>query len=306
MPPPRRDDKKHTNPVPARVRGRHAEAFGVRRLTAHGSPGIRRAARILAAAATAAWALWGPGPGRAATPLTVLYIHRPPYYQTEPDGSAGGALVEIARLVFQRAGIPHRFVRMPPRRVLHAIRQGEPVCSVGWFRTRERETFARFSDPIYQNLPPGALVRRPAANRWPARPTLEQAMRSGLVLGVVKGYRYGPPVERLLARLRPRTVRVAGGQENLLRMVARGRVDWMLICPEEAGYRFRTDPDLAARTVFVRFRDAPPGNHRYIMFSRSVPTEVIRAVNRAIRAVRSSARYRRIVERLRAVEQEGP
>ena len=239
-------------------------------------------------------------------PLPVLYIDRPPYYQTLPDGSAGGALVEIARLVLERAGVPHRFVEMPARRILQMIRKGESVCSVGWFRTRERESFARFSEPIYRNLPIGAMVRREAASRWPPRPTLRDALGSGLVLGMVNGYRYGPEVDALVARLRPPVVRVAGGQENLLRMLARGRVDWMLVCPEEAGYRFRRDPDLAARTVLVRFRDAPPGNRRYILFSRSVPPGVVKAVNEAIRAVVRSTRYRRIVERLRTTEQVVP
>jgi len=240
------------------------------------------------------------------SPLVVLYIERPPYYRTGPDGSAGGALVEIARLVFERAGIRHRFVSMPARRILHTIRKGAPVCSVGWLRTRERETFGRFSEPIYRNLPLGALVRRDALQRWPARPTLRHAMRSRLVLGLVKGYRYGPRVEAERVRLHPRTVVVAGGQDNLLRMLVRGRVDWMFICPEEAAYRFRTDPEIATRTAFVRFQDPPPGNRRYIFFSRAVSVEVIQAVNEAIRRVIRTDRYREIVGKLRAGAQEGP
>ncbi len=214
--------------------------------------------------------------------------------------------MEIARLVFQRAGIPHRFVPLPPRRILHIIQEGAPVCSVGWFRTREREAFARFSEPIYRNLPIGALIRRDAAARWPPRPTLREAIGSGLVIGLVKGYRYGPKVEAELARLRPRTERVAGGQENLLRMLARGRVDWMLICPEEAAYRLRSDPELAARTVFVHFRDPPPGNQRHIMFSRTVPEGILQAVNKAVRSIMDSEPYRKIVAAFRAVGQVGP
>ncbi|NOY44582.1 MAG: amino acid ABC transporter substrate-binding protein [Deltaproteobacteria bacterium] len=230
-------------------------------------------------------------------------MHRPPYYERLPDGRAAGALVEIARMVFVRAGVPHEFVEVPPRRILRMVRNGQAVCSVGWFRTPEREAFARFSEPIYQNLPMGALIRREKAPLWPERPTMRVALESGLVLGLVKGFRYGPWEERFREVRRSHTVeRIETNQESLFRMLCRGRVDWMLICPEEAGYQFRVRPRLRSCSVFRRFADAPAGNRRYLMFSRAVPQEVVEAVNAAIREVVNSPEYRRIVRRLQDVD----
>jgi len=240
-------------------------------------------------------------------PLRVLYMHRPPYYERLPDGRAGGALVEIARMAFERAGVPHEFVEVPARRILRMVRDGEPVCSVGWFRTPEREAFARFSEPIYQNLPLGALIRRERASLWPERPTMRQALESGLVLGLVKGYRYGPWEERFRGARRSVAVeRIETTQQSLFRMLCRGRVDWMLICPEEAGYQLRVRPRLRSCAVFRRFADAPEGNRRYLMFSRAVPVEVVEAVNRTIRSVVGSPEYREIVRRLRDVNGDQP
>ncbi len=270
--------------------------------------GLSRVARgsrgLWAAAVVLLPLLCPPGafPKSSAEPLRVLYLHRPPYYERLPDGRAGGALVEVARMVLERAGVPHEFVEMPPRRILRMVRDGEPVCSVGWFRTPEREAFARFSEPIYQNLPMGALIRREKAPLWPESPTMRQALESGLVLGLVKGFRYGPWEERFREVRRSLAVeRIETTQESLFRMLCRGRVDWMLICPEEAGYQLRVRPRLRSCSVFRRFEDAPEGNRRYLMFSRAVPQEVVEAVNRAIRGVVDSPEYRGIVRRLRDV-----
>ncbi len=272
---------------------------------------VARGSRSLWAAAVVLFPLLCPPrafPGPPAEPLQVLYIHRPPYYERLPDGRAGGALVEIARMVFERAGVAHEFIEVPPRRILRRVRNGRPVCSVGWFRTPEREAFARFSEPIYRNLPMGALIRREKASAWPERPTMREALESGLVLGLVKGFRYGPWERLLRTRGGPPLVveRVGAAQESLFRMLCRGRVDWMLICPEEAGYQFRVNPHLRSCSVFKRFTDAPEGSLRYLMFSRAVPEEVVEAVNGAIRAVVRLQEYQEIVQKLRDVDGDRP
>lgn len=41
---------------------------------------------------------------------------------------------------------------MPPRRIISYLKiPGKKACSIGWFKTEEREAFAKFSKPIFQN-----------------------------------------------------------------------------------------------------------------------------------------------------------
>jgi polar amino acid transport system substrate-binding protein len=86
--------------------------------------------------------------------LTVSYLDRPPYYYTDKDGNPSGFLVELAREVFRDAGIEVAWKELPPNRVMYERRKKRAShCSIGWFRTQEREAYAKFSIPVYQDKP---------------------------------------------------------------------------------------------------------------------------------------------------------
>ena len=92
--------------------------------------------------------------------ITVLYHQRTPYYKNingvvrgtlRGSGSAGGR----ARPASASPG-----PRCPAIWQLELIRRNEkPVCGLGWFKTPEREIFARFSASIYRDMPSLALSR---------------------------------------------------------------------------------------------------------------------------------------------------
>src|SRR5690606_34791512 len=89
----------------------------------------------------------------AAEPLAVYYIEKPPYYHSIA-GEPTGFLLERTRAIFSDAQIALRFEARPAKRILLEMEQNrEPICSIGWFRTPQREAFALFSLAIYRDEP---------------------------------------------------------------------------------------------------------------------------------------------------------
>src|SRR5690606_3099630 len=101
----------------------------------------------------------------AADPLPVYYIEKPPYYHSIA-GEPTGFLLERTRAIFSDAQIPLRFEARPAKRILLEMEQNrEPICSIGWFRTPQREAFALFSLAIYRDETMTVLTRATLAEQ---------------------------------------------------------------------------------------------------------------------------------------------
>jgi len=215
--------------------------------------------------------------------LTVLYFDRPPYYLTL-GGRPGGFLVDLTSRILIDAGVPHEFQEMPPKRILEALRSPKgSFCSIGWFKTLERERFAVFSHPIYQDRPFVAVFLKHGRVRPPAVDSLKAlCSRADLVLGVNAAFSYGQAVDAILDKAASPPLNVNVSQEQLMRMLAAQRFDYMLANPEEIGALTALAGLKEADLEVVRLDDVPRGNLRYLMFSKDTPAETIRRVNAAI------------------------
>ncbi|WP_461209619.1 substrate-binding periplasmic protein [Desulfocurvus sp. DL9XJH121] len=222
--------------------------------------------------------------------LTVYYFERPPYYYTH-DGHPAGFLVLRAREMFEAAGVPARFESTPSKRILHRLRAGEPCCSVGWFRTPGREEFAWFTEPIHRDKELVALFGRGVASAVYGHADVASLVSDrSLVLGVVDGFSYGRVVDELLRRLAPPVERVTATQRRMVAMMCQGRFDYMFVAPEEADVLLsEASPRLGALLLHL-LAGVPEGNTRHIVCSKSVPAEVRRRLDRAIRALHPDAR----------------
>ncbi|EPR43914.1 ABC-type transporter, periplasmic subunit family 3 [Desulfovibrio sp. X2] len=212
--------------------------------------------------------------------LRVLYMERPPFYRTEGE-RAGGLLVDITRSVLEEAGITPEFESMPSKRILEELQHpGKAVCSVGWFKTAQREAWAKFSLPIYRNRPLVALVRRSDLPLFQDRHSLASLFADKkLILGRLEGFSFGESVDALLDEGSPAVYSLAGTQRQLVRMLAAGRIDYMLVSPEEVA-TLLADAGLApSRFSVLGLRDAPSGNLRYLMCSKAVPDAELRRIN---------------------------
>lgn len=219
----------------------------------------------------------------SSTELNLLYIEYPPYYETRPDGSVGGILFDIARKLFERAGVTCRYSSVPSKRVMLEMENGTAVASIGWFKTAEREKIAKFSLPIYQNKPPGIFMLREKMAQFARYDSIRQLMDSKLFkIGRIDGHSEGEYLDSVLWQHTDQTVWVAADEVQLIKMLKAGRFDFILLPPEEvevlvkgAGYRME---DFLLQPMI----DIPSGNTRHIMYSRSIDDELIKRIDEII------------------------
>jgi hypothetical protein len=221
--------------------------------------------------------------------LKVHFDERPPYYTATAQGVEGLCATPVARAL-AAAGIAFQWVETPPKRQLHLLQQYPPdECILGWYKTREREQYARYSTSVYQDKPAIALVRR-GDGRIPARCTVTELLRVPDIIMLSRtGYSYGPQVDEALARIKPRRIDSGVDSSEWLSILYIRRADFLLIAPEEADFLLsRTQlPQEAFR--HLPLIDMPPGNRRYVMFSQAVPSEIVDRFNAAFRAAAPQA-----------------
>lgn len=215
--------------------------------------------------------------------VTILYHVRPPY--AEPGAPVGvkGLLVAPVIRAMNSAEVNVQWREMPPARQTEEIRRAhEPVCGLGWFKRPEREEFAIFTAPIYQDRPSVAVARKDDA-RFPIPTMLQQVFADpGAKLIVKTGYSYGATIDAWIERHRPDREESAGSNEEILNMIANNRGDYAVMAAEEAEYLLQRDLPLGAVLRVVELSDAPQGEQRYLMCSKSTPLDTLVRLNTAL------------------------
>ncbi|HCR12715.1 transporter substrate-binding domain-containing protein [Solidesulfovibrio sp.] len=214
------------------------------------------------------------------TPLTLLVFDRPPFYRMKDGRPDGGFLLDNTLAFLERAHIPYVVEEMPPGRVLSTfLSRDAEACAVGWFKTPDREAFARFSAPIYRNRPLAVAV---SAGACPDKATLADFLAAKPHWGLRNAFSYGPQADALLAALPEGRLHRLSDPARMLPLLAIGRLDAVLIEPEEFSWRTGQDKDLAAAVRLCPLADAPPGNLRYVMCDGSVSPEILARLDAAI------------------------
>lgn len=216
-------------------------------------------------------------------PLTILFHVRPPYSEQGAPAGVKGMLVTPLIRAMTQAELSAQWVEMPPARQTEEIRRADvALCGLGWFKRPEREEFATFVGPIYQDRPSVAVARKDDARF--AEPVALQflfADRSAKLI-VKTGYSYGGTIDAWLERLRPPREESTGSNEAMLNMIANQRSDYAIMAAEEAEYLLKRDAPLGAVLRVVTLTDAPKGEYRYLMCSKATPGDTIAKLNAAL------------------------
>lgn len=218
--------------------------------------------------------------------LQVIYLERPPYYWTK-DALPTGFLLDLTQKFFQRAGVTASFEALPPKRIIEELRANDiALCSIGWFKNPERETFATFSLPIYRDKRLVLLTTKAKANLFTDHRTLQDVfLDRSLVLAQMASFSYGETVDKLMNEALVRNLTISTTQSVLPRLIFQNRADYMLLAPEEVTTLLNSaglNPD---DFVQLNMDGIPAGNLRYLMFSRKVPLEIVTQINIAIEAL---------------------
>lgn len=227
--------------------------------------------------------LWAVPAFSAEPELTVAYFEHPPYTY-EKNGQASGFLMDLTRNILKEAGISATFVSLPPNRILEKIRSSQKnFCSVGWFRTLERDAYAIFSQPIYRDKGLVVLTTARKAPKLHRHSTLRSLFRdSSLVLGQLEAVSFGETVDRLKKETRVPTLPVSSKQGVILHLIALDRASYMIAAPEELSALLQTPDAPKEQFVILKMDDTPWGNLRYLMFSPNMSPGMLDKINAAI------------------------
>lgn len=213
-------------------------------------------------------------------PITIYFHVRPPY--AEPGAPVGvkGLLVSPVIKALNEAGLEAQWVEMPPARQTEEIKRAvDPACGLGWFKRPDREEFAIFTAAIYKDRP-SVIVARKDDTRFVAPASLERIFSDPRLKLLIKtGYSYGKIIDDWLQHYHPAAAESAGTNETMLNMIANSRNDYMIMAAEEADYLLERDAPLSAALHAITLNDAPEGEQRYLMCSKSVPADAIARLN---------------------------
>lgn len=235
--------------------------------------------------------------GLAQEPLPLLVFDRPPYYQLQHGQPSGGFLLTTALTVFDQASIPVVVREMPPGRVVAMLRDGPSrACAVGWYKTTEREAFARFSHPLYRNQPTAVAMRATLPPPQARSPFLADLLAAGWLWGLREGFSYGAEYDQTLAEY-PTAKRFAD-TAHMVELLAKDRLDAILVEPEELAWVLAAKPALRKHVRVVRLADSPLGGKRHIMCGLGVSPEEMARLDAAIETFRATPQYQGLIDGL--------
>lgn len=218
--------------------------------------------------------------------IIIHYNERHPYYISRGKG-VGGIIGDRINFVFEQAGIPLAWQKTPATRQLEIIKKNSGrEGAAGWFKTPEWESFAKFSQPIYQDRPTIALARIDQELIQSGKTLADTLANPRLHLLRKDGYAYGAFIDELLDRYQPNQTVTLAENVDMLKMIHTRRVDYLFIAREEADDLLTRAGLPASEFKKVTFTDMPEGYRRYLLFSRQVEDSTIDRLNRIIRNYR--------------------
>lgn len=217
-------------------------------------------------------------------PLKLMVVHRPPYLVVEPGGQFGGVTVAPAKAAFKKAGIDVQWEEVPALRQLQRLKDNkESVCSVGWYRTTEREAFAKFSTPLSQDSPWAAFSN--AALLAPPNLTVKSLLADEHVTVLLKtGFVYGSYLDSQIAVMKAQRKETSGDMLQVLQMVAFGRAQVTFAPREELQYYLDRQLIGGNGSKIITFREIPDGYNRHLMCSKRVADALLDKFNAALAA----------------------
>ncbi|MES2164804.1 MAG: transporter substrate-binding domain-containing protein [Pseudomonadota bacterium] len=218
----------------------------------------------------------------AAAPLELQIVQRPPYLEVLPGGAMDGIAVRPALAAFRKAGIEVTLREVPALRQLQRLKSNqERVCSVGWYKTRERLQFAKYSAALSQDTPWAAFTNLPAA---PVGETTVRAMLANERLTVLLkvGFVYGDYLDQELSTMRAQGKLTHADMPQVFRMIEVGRAQLTFAPIEEIQHYLKYYSTSTGASQIITFAEMPAGYKRYLMCSKLVEDSLLARFNAAL------------------------
>ncbi|MBB3213470.1 uncharacterized protein (TIGR02285 family) [Herbaspirillum sp. Sphag1AN] len=221
-----------------------------------------------------------PTSGRAESPLLLQIVELPPYMIVESPTSISGLVIDPALAALRKAGIAFQWQIVPAVRQLVRIKSNqERVCSLGWYKTPNREKFAKYSRPIVKDSGYAGF----ANNQY--RPgdgvSLDVVLNDPEVTVLIKiGFVHGEYLDARLANMKANSEFTYADMPLIFKMVAAGRAQ--ITFAPLAEIRYYENLGVVSKDEFhvMMFKEMPStGVYRYMMCSQKVEDELIKRFN---------------------------
>ena len=186
-------------------------------------------------------------PQRSAAQDSLMWMEAvlPPFFiQSGPNQEQGYGDIITHILQKQLSAYSHEEINTNITRHFYMFKQGDHVCSVGLYKTPEREKFMYFSMPSFITLPPVIIIKKENIRKFSNKTTVSLDAVLGntsLMIGLAKDRSYGNTLDEVLKKYQGQANLVEfTGQElslNLFKMLMLGRLDGLIGLPEEALYQ---------------------------------------------------------------------
>ena len=249
-------------------------------------------------------------PARAAERETVTWMEAvfPPFF-IQHGVSAGQGYGDLVSAILreQLTGYEHQTITTNITRHFYKFKQGENVCSVGLYRTPEREAFMHFSIPSFLTLPAVLIVRKDRYAAFGGRPSVRLdtvLSRQDLTIGLARDRSYGPATDAILRKHGGSLHLVTtNGQElsrNLFRMLMLDRLDGLIGLPEENLYQAE-QLGIRDQLMTLTIDENQQGYDGWLSSVGCSKNEwgrrIIAEIDRILLTERATERYRRAYER---------
>lgn len=240
--------------------------------------------------------------------ITWMEVSMPPYFIQ--DGPAKGqGYGDLVSAIIQEQLPEYVHHKMVTNVIRHfdKFKQGEKVCTVGLYRTPEREEFMHFSIPSFLSIPAVLIIKKDKQATFDPRKSirLEALLQNkNFIIGLGKDRSYGNILDAVLHKYRDRkNLVVFTGQElteNYFRMLMLDRVDGLIGLPDEAMYHAEK-MGLRDQIVTLTIEENQQGYTGWFCAVGCSKTEwgfnVIDKINKILLTQRRTERYRAAYER---------
>lgn len=215
--------------------------------------------------------------------VALHYNNRPPY-QVLQEGNLTGLTGSPAIAAFKGSGVPFSLAETPATRQLETLKRNNGFdCGIGWFKNPEREEFAKFTKPIYQDESQVALTLA-GSSKLKTGDAIESVLANkDLTLLVKQSYSYGKALDAMIDNIQPKRQSVTVENILMFKMIEGKRADYMFVAPEEAAVTIAAAGFQREQFNLVKLGNMPKGELRYIMCSKNVPDEILNKLNAAIK-----------------------
>ena len=247
-------------------------------------------------------------PAMAKDEITWLEADAPPFFiEHGPDKGQGYEDVITAIIQHDMPDYVHHRLTATISRHYHDFKTGKKVCSVGLYKTPEREKFLYFSIPSFFTLPTVIIIKKDRFADFGNSKTvsLEKVLqKKDLLIGRAQNRSYGRYVDEILDRHKGAgNIFVYEGEQlslNFFRMLQMDRLDGVIGLPEEAMY-LAEKLGIRDRIMTLTIRENQRGMESWLSYAACSRTpwgkKVIARINEVLLKERPTERYRAAYER---------